>query len=78
MKQQLLSFLSSVWMPSIERIEDSSKTNCLAVEVYPERNFIPQVLLKALIKFADTNGYHYYVDVFDGDVRMRIYAPIEL
>lgn len=78
MKQQLLSFLSSVWMPPIERIEDCSRTNCLAVYVYPEHNFFTQVLLKALINFADTNGYHYYVDVIDGDIRMRIYAPIEL
>lgn len=77
MKQELISFLSASWMQHIERIEDSTTTKCPAVAVYPSCNFFPQVLLKTLIEFADNNGYHYYIDVINDDIRMRIYKDVE-
>lgn len=77
MKQKLISCLGALWMPPVERIEYYSETNCLAAEIFPKCNFFPQVLLKNLIELANNNGYHYYIDLIDGNIRMRIYENVE-
>lgn len=77
MKQKLISFLGSTWMPDVERIEDSNLTNNPAVAVFPELNFFPQGLLLTLIDFADNYGFNYYIDVIGGEIRMRIYEDVE-
>jgi hypothetical protein len=77
MKQKLLSFLGSTWISDVDFITDSNVTIHPAVDVYPTGNFFTQGLLTTLIKFADNNGYLYYIDVFDGDVRIRIFEDVE-
>lgn len=77
MKQQLLSFLSSHCLQAVLSIEDSNLTNNPAVAVYPKLNFFPQALLIHLINFALSNEFSFYIDVFDGKVRMRIYEDVE-
>lgn len=77
MKQQLISFLGELWMSDVERIEDSNVTNNPAVVIYPTCGLFTQGLLTTLIKFADNNGYRFYISAFDDDVRMRIYEDVE-
>ena len=77
MKQQLISFLGKTFMSDVERITDSNVTNKPAVAVYPACNYFHQGLLMTLIEFANLNDYLYYIDVIDGDVRMRIFEDVE-
>lgn len=76
MKQQLISFLGELWISDVERIEESNVTNNPAVVIYPTRGYFCQGLLKILIKFADNNGYRFYISSFDDDVRMRIFENV--
>ena len=77
MKQQLISFLGELWMSDVKRIEDSNVTNNPAVAVYPTFSLFSQGFLMTLIEFANKNDYRYYIDIFGGELRMRIYKDEE-
>lgn len=77
MKQQLISFLGDLFMPDLERIDESHLLNYPAVDVFAKDNFFTQGLLMTLFRFATKHGYMYYMDADGGNFRMRIYNKVE-
>lgn len=73
MKQELISFLGEDWRQSVADIVESSNETATSIYVYPAHDFLSQTLLTRLIKFANKNGYHFYISAFNDVARMRIY-----